>query len=142
MESRISIITLGVKNFLAAKDFYTIGLGFRASSASQSNIAFLDAGGVVLALYPRDLLAEDVTVEQAGSGFRGVTLAHNVVRREDVATVLAQAERAGAKIIKPAQDAFWGGHSGYFADLDGHLWEVAWNPHFKFKADGSIDLPR
>ena len=142
MESRISIITLGVGDFLAAKDFYTIGLGFRASSASSSNIAVLDAGGVVLALYPRDLLAEDATVEEAGTGFRGLTIAHNVPRREDVATVLEQVERAGGKIVKPAQDAFWGGHSGYFADLDGHLWEVAWNPHFKFKADGSIELPR
>ncbi|MBI3555062.1 MAG: VOC family protein [Deltaproteobacteria bacterium] len=142
MESRISIITLGVKDFLAAKDFYTIGLGFRASSAGSSNIVFLDAGGVGLALYPRDLLAQDAEQPDNGSGFRGVTLAHNVARREDVATVLAQAQSAGAKIVKPAQDAFWGGHSGYFADLDGHLWEVAWNPHFKFRADGGIDLSR
>lgn len=99
-------------------------------------------GGVVLALYPVDELAKDAKANKEGSGFKGVTLAHNVETKADVAIALEQAEAAGGKIIKPAQDVFWGGHSGYFADPDGHFWEVAWNPHFSFAKDGSLKLPK
>jgi uncharacterized protein len=80
-------------------------------------------------------------VKSEGSGFRGFTLAHNVRNKEDVAGVLKTAEAAGATITKPAQDVFWGGHSGYFADPDGNLWEVVWNPHFKLNDRGEIELP-
>lgn len=128
MEPRISMIGLGVHNLEQAVRFYRDGLGFPLASSSNENIAFFKLNGVVLSLYPWDKLAEDATVPAAGTGFRGVTLAHNVRKKDEVADVLAKAEKAGAKIIKPAQDVFWGGHSGYFADLDGHLWEVAWNP--------------
>jgi uncharacterized glyoxalase superfamily protein PhnB len=83
-----------------------------------------------LALYPRQALAEDATVPAEGSGFSGITLAHNVRSREEADTLLHRAVQAGARLVKEAQDAFWGGYSGYFADPDGHLWEVAWNPHF------------
>jgi hypothetical protein len=81
-------------------------------------------------LYPRDALADDAAVPSDGSGFPGFTLAHNVRSREEVDALLNEAASHGAKIVKPAQDAFWGGYSGYFADPDGYLWEVAWNPHF------------
>ncbi|HEY3330079.1 MAG TPA: VOC family protein [Capsulimonadaceae bacterium] len=138
---RLNVITLGVADLSRSRKFYEVGLGWRASSASQDDIVFFQLGGVVLALYPRDLLAEDVTVSTEGSGFRGIALAHNVENRDDVTKVLDIARAAGATIIKPAQDAFWGGHSGYFADLDGHLWEVAWNPFFELKDDGTVDLP-
>src|SRR5579885_3637377 len=128
MESRLNIVTLGVSDTARSRRFYE-ALGWKASSASQGDIVFFQLGGMVLALYSREALAEDATVAAAGSGFRGVTLAQNVRSKEEVARALKVAEAAGAKILKPAQDVFWGGHSGYFADPDGHLWEVAWNPH-------------
>ncbi|PWC43520.1 VOC family protein [Azospirillum sp. TSO22-1] len=140
MEPRLSLVTLGVADVARSRAFYE-RLGFVASPASQDSVAFFPAGGVVLALYGRDALAEDAHLPAAGSGFGGITLAHNVRRREDVAAVLAEAEAAGGRILKPAQDVFWGGHSGYFADPDGHPWEVAWNPFFPLAADGRIELP-
>ena len=97
--------------------------------------------GTVLGLYGWAALAEDAHVEADGTGFRGVALAHNVRNREDVARVLAEAEAAGATIMKAAQDVFWGGHSGYFADPEGHLWEVAWNPHAPLDDEGFMQLP-
>jgi len=141
IEPRINFLTLGVSDIGRARRFYENGLGWKPSSASQGDIVFFQLGGIVLALYPRRLLAEDATVDASGSGFRGVTLAHNVRSKEDVAKVLHMAEAAGATIAKPAQDVFWGGHSGYFADPDGHLWEVVWNPHFKMNERGEIQLP-
>lgn len=140
MEPRVSIITLGVADLARARAFYE-RMGFRASSASQGDIVFFQAGGLALALYPRAALAEDATLAETGSGFRGVTLAHNVREKVQVAAILAEADAAGGRIVKPAQDVFWGGHSGYFADPDGHLWEVAWNPHLPILADGSVRFP-
>lgn len=140
MEPRVSIVTLGVSDLSRARAFYE-RVGFRASSASQGDIVFFQAGGLALALYPRAALAEDATMAETGSGFRGVTLAHNVREKEQVEAVLAEAHAAGGRIVKPAQDVFWGGHSGYFADPDGHLWEVAWNPHLPILADGSVKFP-
>jgi uncharacterized glyoxalase superfamily protein PhnB len=86
-------------------------------------------------------LAADANVDSAGSGFEGITIAHNVRSKEEVARVLAEAEAAGATIVKPAQDTFWGGHHGYFRDLDGHLWEIAWNPFFPLDDTGTVTLP-
>jgi len=141
MDSRISFITLGVSDIERAIRFYRDGLGFPLSSASKDDVAFFKTGGVVLALYPSDKLAEDAKVPAEGSGFRSVTLAHNVRSREEVSQVLARAEAAGGTITKPAQDTFWGGHGGYFSDPDGHLWEVVWNPFFPFGDDGSVVVP-
>jgi len=141
VEARINIVTLGVSDLQRARKFYEEGLGWKASSASQDTIVFFQLGGIVLALYPRGLLADDATVLADGSGFRGITLAHNARAKEDVAGILKIAEAAGGKIVKPAQDVFWGGHSGYFTDPDGHLWEVAWNPHFKLNQRGEVELP-
>lgn len=140
MEPRISLVTLGVKDVARARRFYE-RLGFRASSASNEQVAFFQAGGMGLGLYGWDALAEDAQVASAGAGFRGVSVAQNVRRKEDVAAVLAEAEAAGGRIVKPAEDVFWGGHSGYFADPDGHLWEVAWNPGFALAEDGALKLP-
>jgi uncharacterized glyoxalase superfamily protein PhnB len=123
------MITLGVKNLEAAIEFYQQGLGLPRREPYSDEIAFFDLNGTWLGLYPWDKLAEDVTVSAEGSGFRGVTLAHNVKSKEEVNQVMAQAIGAGATLVKEAQDVFWGGYSGYFADRDGHLWEVAWNPH-------------
>jgi catechol 2,3-dioxygenase-like lactoylglutathione lyase family enzyme len=130
MEPRISIITLGVSDLQRSIRFYRDGLGLTADTSNE-NITFLKLRGTWLALYPREALAEDALVPAEGSGFRGFTLAHNVASKADVDRLLAVAVQAGAKLQKPAHDAFWGGYSGYFSDPDGFLWEVAWNPHFK-----------
>lgn len=126
------MITLGVSDLARSTAFYRDGLGFPLRPGHEGEIAFFTLAGTWLALYPRDLLAEDASVPAAGSGFSGVTLAHNVESRKAVDALLERARDAGAKIVKPAADASWGGYSGYFADPDGHLWEVAWNPHLTF----------
>ena len=142
MEPRISIITLGVADLERSLRFYRDGLGFPTTRQPDQGIVFFQTQGVCLALYPSDKLAEDVSDDFVAerSKFSGITLAHNVRNREDVDAVLAQAKAAGAKIEKPAQDAFWGGYSGYFSDPDGHLWEVAWGA-FEFNEDGSLKIP-
>jgi catechol 2,3-dioxygenase-like lactoylglutathione lyase family enzyme len=141
MEARVSLVTLGVKDLERSLTFYRDGLGFPVSPASNDDVVFFRTGGIVVTLFPHGKLADDAHVAPEGSGFRGIALAHNVREKSEVGAILAAAARAGATITKPAQDVFWGGHSGYFADPDGHLWEVAWNPHFPLRADGTIELP-
>jgi catechol 2,3-dioxygenase-like lactoylglutathione lyase family enzyme len=141
MEQRLSMVTLGVADLARSRRFYEEGLGWKAAKAGDGNVAFFQLGGVVLALWGRAALAEDARLPEAGGGFRGLALAHNVRRREETDAILAQAEAAGGRILKPAEDTFWGGYAGYFADPDGHLWEVAWNPHFPLGEDGSLRLP-
>jgi uncharacterized glyoxalase superfamily protein PhnB len=141
MKPRLTVVTLGVRDLGRARAFYCDGLGFRASSTSNEHIVFIDAGGIVLGLYGREALAEDARLGAAGSGFGGVTLACNARSKREVDAALARAERAGARILKPAQDVFWGGYSGYFADLDGHPWEVAWNPYWPLDGRGGVQLP-
>ena len=140
MEQRVSIITLGVADLKRSREFYE-RFGWQRSMAKAEGIVFFQAGGMALALFPRDELAKDANVAADGNGFNGITLAYNARNREEVDSVLAQAQGAGAKILKLAQDAFWGGYSGYFADPDGFLWEVAWNPFFPISEDGAIHLP-
>lgn len=139
MQPRLSLITLGVADVARARKFYE-ALGFKAGSASNESVTFLDAGGVVLALFGRAALAEDAAVADQPTGFAGIALAHNARSEAAVDKALAEAAAAGAKLIKPAGKTFWGGYSGYFADLDGHLWEVAHNPYFTFDADGRVVL--
>jgi catechol 2,3-dioxygenase-like lactoylglutathione lyase family enzyme len=133
MDPRISIVTLGVRDLEIATAFYRDGLGL-PERESDGNIAFFEMPGTWLALYPREALAEDATVPAEGSGFAGFTLAHNVGSREEVEAVIDEAESAGAEVIKPAGETFWGGYSGYVSDPDGFLWEVAWNPDFPLEA--------
>lgn len=140
-EPRISLITLGVQDLAGARRFYEAGLGWQASPASQGDIVFYQLGGLALALFARAALAEDAGVAPEGLGFRGITLAHNVRGPEEVDALLAVAAAAGAKIVRPAEAAFWGGRTGYFEDPDGHLWEVAWNPHFRLGQHGELKLP-
>jgi catechol 2,3-dioxygenase-like lactoylglutathione lyase family enzyme len=139
MEQRISIITLGVADLNRSREFYE-RLGWRRAKAENEGIVFFQAGGMALALYPREELAKDANVASEGHGFIGVTLAYNARSRGAVEVILEEARAAGAKIIKPAEEAFWGGYSGYFADPDGFLWEVAWNPFFPIAEDGSIQI--
>ncbi len=140
MDPRLSIVTLGVADMARARRFYE-ALGFKASAASQESVTFFDAGGVVLALFGRDALAEDAHVAGSPPGFSGLSLAHNCRSEAEVDDVLAHAVACGAKLKKPGQKVFWGGYSGYFGDLDGHLWEVAYNPYFPLDSAGLVKLP-
>ena len=143
MDQRLSLITLGVADVGRAREFYE-ALGWKMDGGvddDTDHVAFFQAGGVALALYPRTSLAEDLGVEPAQSGFRAVTIAQNVRSRAEVGRVLEEAVKAGARLIKPGADVFWGGHVGYFADPDGYVWEVAWNPDFPLDADGRLTLP-
>jgi catechol 2,3-dioxygenase-like lactoylglutathione lyase family enzyme len=129
MKPKISIITLGVADLQRSLRFYRDGLGFPTHNyKADEGIAFFRMEGSWLAIYPRDKLAEDAMVPAEVAGFSGVTLAHNVGTREEVDQVVKQAVGAGARLMKPPREVFWGGYSGYFADPDGHLWEVAFNP--------------
>jgi predicted lactoylglutathione lyase len=140
MEQRVSIITLGVADLKRSREFYE-RLGWRRSMAKAEGVVFFQAGGMALALYPRYELAKDANVAPHGDGFRGISLAYNARNRGEVDSVLEDAEAAGAKLLKAGQEAFWGGYSGYFSDLDGFLWEVAWNPSFPMAEDGSLRIP-
>jgi predicted lactoylglutathione lyase len=140
MEQRVSLVTLGVRDLAASRAFYA-RLGWRESPPSNDDVAFFQCGGMILGLWGRDALAADAQLEGPGTGFANVCLAHNVRSTEEVDTNLAAAEAAGATILKPAAEVFWGGYSGHFADPDGFAWEVAWNPGFALLPDGSIKLP-
>ena len=129
MKPRVNMITLGVADLKKSAEFYERGLGF-PRMPFEGGATFFILNGSWLSLYPWNELAEDATVNGNGTGFRGITLAHAVSSKEEVREVLSQAVQSGGTLIKPAQDVFWGGYSGYFADPDGNLWEVAWNPHF------------
>jgi len=140
MEQRLSIITLGVTDLERSRQFYE-RLGWRRSMAKAEGVVFFETGGMALALFPRGELAKDANVAPGGDGFSGFSLAYNTRNRADVDSLLADAVAAGARLIKPAEEAFWGGYSGYFADPDAFLWEVAWNPSFPIAEDGSIRIP-
>ncbi|MFT4172401.1 MAG: VOC family protein [Rhodocyclaceae bacterium] len=128
MKPVISMITLGVADLARATRFYEEGLGLPRYPFDSDGVVFFELAGAWLSLYPRTDLAADAQVDAEGHGFRGITLAHNVDSPAAVDAVLAQAVEAGAQRVKPAEKVFWGGYSGYFADPDGHLWEVAHNP--------------
>ncbi len=107
---------------------------------NSEQIVFVQANGMVIALFPWDHLAHDAQVSPLGRGFRGVALAYCTHSRDEVALVLAAAKKAGGHVVKPAQDVSWGGHPGYFADPDEHLWEVAWNPDWTLDERGNVSL--
>lgn len=140
LSPRINIITLGVTDLKRSISFYENGLGWTKSPASQENIVFFRLNGIVLALYNREALAEDAGIENSGNGFTGITLAYNTSGIVETDEIMKHVEKAGAKIIKPAQNAFWGGYSGYFADPDGYLFEVAYNPFIELNNEGNLEL--
>jgi uncharacterized glyoxalase superfamily protein PhnB len=140
--NRIHIITLGVKNIRRSLEFYR-ALGFQTSVQEENpGIVFFQSGGVTLALYPRDKLAEDINISEEnppqGERFGGIALAHNTREKDEVDRIMELAEKVGAKIIKPPQRVFWGGYSGYFSDPDGYYWEVAYGENWQFNEDGSL----
>ena len=138
--ARISLVVLGVADVARSCSFYE-ALGWRRSSASNDEITFLATADSVLGLFERGALAADAGVPAAGEGFRGFTLAINLESREAVDLAAREMVGAGATLVKPPVAAVWGGYSGYVADPDGHLWELAHNPFFPFTADGSVALP-
>lgn len=140
MQPRLTLVTLGAADMARARRFYET-LGFKSSSASQESVTFFDAGGVVLGLFGRAALAEDATVDNSAPGFSGISLAHNVASEAEVDAVIAEAVAAGGRLVKKAHKVFWGGYSGYFADPDGHLWEVAHNPFVPLNDFGHLTLP-
>lgn len=138
MDLHPHMITLGVRDLEKSVAFYKEGFGLQLSTASEGDIALFDLGSIILALYPWAKLAEDVSIPQNGTGFQGITLSYNVKNGREVNEVMEKARRVGAKIVKPAQKAVWGGISGYFEDPDGHVWEVAYNPFWTFDENGHI----
>ena len=139
--ARLSLVTLGVSDLAKSTAFYE-ALGFRRRSRGADGVAFFEAGGVILSLRPTAELMKDAEIASANpSGFRGMSLAWNCTSASDVDHALARATVAGAMLIRSARTVFWGGYTAYFADPDGHLWEVAHNPHFPFSADGRLLVP-
>lgn len=140
LPQRLSLVTLGVASVPQARAFYE-RLGFKAADFDSDGVAFFDMNGTILGLFARGSLAEDANVPHDGAGFRAVSCAINLESEAAVDRALAFAESCGARITKPAQRVFWGGYSGYFADPDGHLWEIAYNPVWPLDAKGRPQLP-
>jgi uncharacterized protein len=138
VDQRVSVITLGVRDLGRARRFYE-GLGWKTGAAPADDVVFFQAGGMILALWGRDQVAEDSVVTDSG-GWGGVALAYNARSPEEVDAVLAEAEAAGGTIGRPGAKTFWGGYSGIFIDPEGHPWEVAHNPHWTVADDGSVRL--
>jgi len=139
MDGRISMVTLGVDDLARSRAFYE-ALGWVVAPQSQESVVFLQGRNIVLGLYGRQALAEDAGVECTPPGFAGLALAFNVASEAEADRIFELALANGAAGVKPPQKVFWGGYSGYFADPDGHLWEVAHNPFFAMDADGNLRL--
>lgn len=139
MNQHLHLITLGVRDFEKSKKFYSEILGWKISRP-QEGIAFFQAGGVVLAIYPRKELAEDALTSPEGSGFAGFTLAYNARSESEVDEIIRDLKSKGVRIVKEPQKVFWGGYSSYFADPDDYHWEVAYNPFFVFDENGNLKL--
>ncbi len=140
MNQHLHLITLGVRDFERSRKFYTETLGWKPASNSNEDVTFFQAGGVVLSLYPREKLAEDALTSPEGNGFAGVTLAYNARSEQEVDEIIHDLAVKGVEIVKQPQKVFWGGYSSYFADPDGFLWEVAYNPFFPFDESGNLKL--
>jgi uncharacterized protein len=138
VDQRLSLITLGVTDLGKSRAFYE-ALGWKSGASPADDVVFFQAGGTIVALWGRDQLAEDSGVADGG-GWGGVTLAHNVLSPAEVDAVMEQARAAGARIAREGGPTFWGGYSGVFVDPDGHPWEVAHNPHWRLRDDGSVQL--
>ena len=138
MEQRLSLVTLGVRDLARARAFYE-ALGWTTGAEPEDDVVFFQAGGMIVALWGRDELAEDSGVEDAG-GWGGVTLAYNTRSPAEVDAVIKEARAAGGSIVREPAETFWGGYSGVFVDPEGHPWEVAHNPHWAISDDGSTLL--
>ena len=139
MKPRITVLTIGVNDLEKSLKFYRDGLGLKTDGIigkefEYGAVVFIDLeNGMKLALWPRKSLAREAGIKEMPASATELSIGHNVNSKKGVDVVMAQAKKADAKIIKPAQKTFWGGYAGYFADPDGHLWEVVWNPQMKIK---------
>jgi uncharacterized protein len=136
---RLTVVTLGVADLGKATKFYEAVLD-TPPNTSYDGVTFIELPGTWISLYPIENLAKDISPEVPirRSGFSGITLAHNALSKDDVIAIIRRAKSAGARVVKEPQDTFWGGFSGYFADLDGYYWEVAWGPMFEFAENGGL----
>ena len=139
MDQRINVVTLGVKDLAVSKKFYVDGLGWKPVFENKE-ISFFQTGGMVFALFLRDLLAEDFGADPKAFGRAPMALGYNVRLKSEVDPLIQRARSAGAAILKPPREQSWGGYSGYFADPDGFAWEVAWNPAWRLAPDGSVEF--
>lgn len=140
MKQTISFITLGVSDLERSRRFYK-ALGWKESSGSQAEVAFFQAGCIAFSLFGREPLAEDANVSSVGSGFSAFSLAHNVASEKEVESTLQEAVAAGGRLVRAGEKAPWGGFRGYFADPDGFLWEICFNPFFPLDENGFVQLP-
>ncbi|WP_420570855.1 VOC family protein [Kordia sp.] len=137
MQPRVTIIGLGVNDLKTATAFYKEKFGWSLTNASNDSISFFQLNGILLSLYPKEKLAEDATVNPTGSGFKAFTLAYNTRTKEEVDQIITDLAAKGVKIVKQPEEVFWGGYSGYIADLDDNLWEIAYNPFLGLDAAGN-----
>ncbi len=138
MEQRLTIVGLGVSDLVTSTSFYEEAFGWKKLPSSNESITFFQLNGILLSLYPREKLAEDATVSHEGSGFKGVTLAHNTRSEEEVDQLINRLESKGVTVVKRPEKVFWGGYSSYIADPDGHLWEIAYNPYLPLDSKGNV----
>ena len=137
MEQRLTMITLGVNDLIAATQFYENAFGWEKSSFSNEHVTFFLLNGIQLSLYGKTALAEDAKVSPEGNGFNGFTLCYNARTVEEVDQLISQLKDAGVAIAKFPEKVHWGGYSGYVNDLDGNLWEIAYNPYLQLDAAGN-----
>ena len=140
MRQKLNLITLGTEDFEKSLDFYEKGLGWKKSEKSMDGLALFDLGGIILALHPKKDLAEDANLPYQPTSFSGLTISHNTRSEAEVDEILEKVAKLGATIVKPAQKVYWGGYSGYFKDLDGHLFEVAYNPFWELDENHNVQL--
>jgi len=138
MEQRLTIITLGVSDIKKSTDFYQTKFGWIKSESSNEYISFFTLNGVQLALYERNELAEDATVNAKGNGFKGFTISYNTKSEKEVDELIEKLRVQGVEIVKEPQKVNWGGYSSYISDLDGNLWEIAFNPYLKLDKKGNV----
>lgn len=138
MEQRLTIITLGVKDLKLSTGFYEENFGWKRLSSSTENITFFYLNGIQLALFDRGELAKDAGVDNDGNGFKGITISYNTRSETEVDEIIMRLKNKGVKIIKEPAKVFWGGYSSYITDLDGNLWEIAFNPYLQLDEKGDI----
>jgi catechol 2,3-dioxygenase-like lactoylglutathione lyase family enzyme len=138
MEQRLTIVTLGVSDLKKSTTFYTDLFGWEKLPSSNDDITFIRLNGILVSLYGREKLAEDATIDPQGQGFKGFTLAYNTRSKEEVDQLIADLESKGVQIVKRPQEVFWGGYSGYIADPDNNLWEIAFNPFLPLDNAGNV----
>ncbi len=137
MEQRLTIVGLGVNNLIESTSFYENKFGWKKMKSSNENISFFQLNGLLLSLYPKDKLAEDAQVSAEGSGFKSFSLAYNTRSKEEVDEIIKSLSSKGVKVVKVPEEVFWGGYSGYIADLDDNLWEIAYNPFLSLDEAGN-----